>query len=257
MKARLTRAVGVLTFAVSALTATAALAEDPAPPAPAGTPLVVRAAHPMELQPEPPVSRLGFKLAAGLVVVGGGLWAWKRRRAAPAAKRRSLTITARKAIGVRSELLVVEIDGHSLLLGVTPGSIQRLAVLPDALGAEALSEDLDGADLDADPGFAMPRAASSTSPELRDRDRDRDRDRERELDRDRDRDRRARAADREPESRSTASMRSDTLSSRRPDPLPSHIEALPPRARVSTPPRKDTSQMERQIRGLLRTGRGS
>ncbi len=249
MNTSLSRAVGVLTFAVSALTATAALADETAPTAPTGTPLVVRASHPMELQPEPPVSRLGFKLAAGLVVVAGGLWAWKRRRGAPAVKARSLTITARKAIGVRSELLVVEIDGHSLLLGVTPGSIQRLAVLPDALGAEAMSEDLDGAELDADPGFAMPRAVTSTSSELRDRDRARDRDDERE--------RRVRAADREPESRSPASMRSESLASRRPEPLQSHIEALPPRARGSTPPRKDAAQMERQIRGLLRTGRGS
>jgi flagellar biogenesis protein FliO len=250
VSARLAGAVGALTFAVSVLTAPLAIADEPAPPAPAGTPLVVRPSHPMELQPEPSSSRLGFKIAAGLVVLGGGLWAWKRRRGAPAARPRSLTIAARRSIGVRSELLIVEIDGHSLLLGVTPGSIQRLAVLPDAASAAA-AEDLDGADLDAEPGFAVPRAAHSIFAEVREADRgerERDRDRERERDRDRDREARVRAADREPESRQM--LRADSTPSRRPEPIP-------PRARVSTPPRKDAAQMERQIRGLLRAGRSS
>lgn len=257
MSARFTRAVGALTLTVGLLTAGAALADEaatPAPPAPAATPLVVRSSHPVELQPEAPNTMLGIKLGVGLAVVGAGLWAWKRRGQAAAVRPRTLTISARKAVGVRSELLVVEIDGHSILLGVTPGSIQRLATLPDALGADSLMEE---PDVDTEPGFSLPRAAMATptpappSATTNARLFERERERERE---------------REPESR--PSNRLEVSTPRRAEiPPPRRVDSPPPpppaagrtetRARAITPVRKDTAQMERQIRGLLRAGRAS
>ncbi|MFO0624217.1 MAG: flagellar biosynthetic protein FliO [Polyangiales bacterium] len=43
----------------------------------------------------------------------------------------SLNVLRRTGLGMRNELVVVELNGQVLLLGVTPGSIQSLAVLPD------------------------------------------------------------------------------------------------------------------------------
>lgn len=43
----------------------------------------------------------------------------------------SLTVLRRTGLGMRNELVVVELNGQVMLLGVTPGSIQSLAVLPE------------------------------------------------------------------------------------------------------------------------------
>ena len=162
------RAVAALTLAVSVLTPAFARGDEPAPPpaapasapvpvpAPAaepsrGTPLSVRPSRPVELAPEPPRSRYGTAFLVLAALIGGGYWVYRRRSGAmPVVPVRTIKVSARRAIGVRSELLVVEIDGQSLLLGVTPGSIQRLAVLPDLGAAEKVLSD------DVEPGFRLP-----------------------------------------------------------------------------------------------------
>ena len=106
-------------------------AADDAPPG--GTPLNVRPSRPLDLAPASSGSHVGATLTVVVAALGAGAWMWKRRATtATSVRRPSITILARQSIGVRSELLVVQIDGQSLLLGVTSGSIQRLAVLPDA-----------------------------------------------------------------------------------------------------------------------------
>jgi flagellar biogenesis protein FliO len=148
--------VAALTLAVSALTSSVALADE-APPAPEPvkqTPLAVRPSKPLDLAPAPTGSRYGTALAVFALVGGAGLWLYKRKAAGRSgAPRRTITISARRAIGVRSELLVVEVDGQGLLLGVTPGNIQRLAVLPDPAVAEAPAES--DPDNDVEPGFRV------------------------------------------------------------------------------------------------------
>jgi flagellar protein FliO/FliZ len=184
--------VGAVALAVTALTqASAALAEPPpAPsaepvaasatsaaaqpaatpaPAPAATPLAVRPSRPVELAPEPRGLGLGAKLGLGALVLLGGAWVYVQTRNAKknAPKKPSLRIAARAGIGVRSELLIVEVEGQRLLLGVTPGSVQRLAVLPDPDAVPiAAPADLKPApaSTDFEPGFlGALRAAAAQS----------------------------------------------------------------------------------------------
>jgi flagellar biogenesis protein FliO len=126
----------------------------------------VRPTKPLELAPQPSSSRLGTGLVAIAALVGAGFWFLKKRQAKPAAAKRTIEIIARRTIGVRSELLVVEIDGHGLLIGVTPGAIQRLAVLPDAEGERLADEEPEA---DVEPGFRVaghrPEPASDRRPE--------------------------------------------------------------------------------------------
>ena len=46
-----------------------------------------------------------------------------------AKKRSAIDILGRASIGVRNELIVVDVEGTRLLIGMTPGSMQTLAVL--------------------------------------------------------------------------------------------------------------------------------
>lgn len=154
----LTLAVSALTPAVAAdqVQAPAPAAAEPAPAQPAGTRLPVRPSRPLDLAPQPRSSRLGFSLLLLAGALGAGLWAWRRRGGLRSpAPERAITITARAAVGVRSELLVVEVAGQRLLLGVTPAGIQRLSVLTDPEGAveSALGE------ADVEPGFTLPEPA--------------------------------------------------------------------------------------------------
>ena len=104
------------------------------------TPLQLRETHPIALAPEPP-AYAAWKLAGILALMGAGAFFLKRRQAQrrPAETIRSLQVLKKLSIGVRTELLVVDVDGQRLLLGVTPNSIQTLAALPD-LDAAASEE---------------------------------------------------------------------------------------------------------------------
>ncbi len=102
----------------------------PAPPAEGGTPLALRAGKAIELAQEPQHAGLGWKIAAVLAVLGGvALYARKRGLPKKLGESGELTIVRRAALGMRSELLVVNVEGQRLLIGVTPHSIQSLAIL--------------------------------------------------------------------------------------------------------------------------------
>lgn len=129
--------VGALALSVSLL-ASPALA-DPTTPAPApeqGTPLNLRPSSPMS-----PASGsgggFGWKLTAVAAIIGGAAWWLKRKTGAKLAPARAIKVVSRAAIGVRTELVVVEVEGQTLLLGVTPSSIQRLSILGAADPEEA------------------------------------------------------------------------------------------------------------------------
>jgi flagellar biogenesis protein FliO len=99
-------------------------------PAPSGTPLDVRASHPVQLSTESSGSfgtRL-FLFAGGLAAVA---WAVHKRRGTAAASppRPAPAVLSRTRIGLRNEVLVVEVGSQRFLLGSTAHSIQCLAEL--------------------------------------------------------------------------------------------------------------------------------
>jgi flagellar biogenesis protein FliO len=97
--------------------------------APSPTPLALRPGKPLELAHEPPRAGLGWKVLACIAILCGAAF-YARRRLQPArVDDGRLTIVRRTAIGIRSELLVVHVEGQRLLIGVTPHAIQSLAVL--------------------------------------------------------------------------------------------------------------------------------
>lgn len=151
----------VISLALGATTltlASAARAENAAPSstsagsaAPASTPLGLRSTKPLELADEPAQTTLGWKLGALVVLGGFAAWAWKKRSTgATVADTSDLRILRRTSIGVRSELLVVEMDGQRLLLGVTPNAIQNLYIAP-------FTEDSGSAPIDEPLELVRPR----------------------------------------------------------------------------------------------------
>lgn len=108
-----------------------AAAADVAKEASPGLP--VRPSRPLVLNQEAPSSGWGFKAFAMAVVAGGAYVVWKRKKtmARPGQDPQVLRVVRRASVGVRSELVVVEVEGKRLFLGVTPNSINTLAVLAD------------------------------------------------------------------------------------------------------------------------------
>jgi len=138
-----------------AATATVAVIAQPAAPAPiasaapvanvvatvnAAEPdvskLGVRPAHPLTLAPARESSDIGTKLAVMVVIAGAAFAFWKKRKNGGKVQGKSqthtLNVTARARVGLRAEIVIVEVDGQTLLLGVTPQTIQTLSTLSDA-----------------------------------------------------------------------------------------------------------------------------
>jgi flagellar biogenesis protein FliO len=131
----LVRAVAItLALAATVLTSQANAQQDPprdTSPAPAdpATPLALRPTKRLELAQEPPHSGVGWKIVAVIAILGGAAFALRKRIQPKRPEDGQLTIVRRAAIGFRSELLIVNVEGQRLLIGVTPHSIQSLAVL--------------------------------------------------------------------------------------------------------------------------------
>jgi flagellar biogenesis protein FliO len=125
---------------------------------------------------------VGMKLAAVAAVFGGAFLLFKRKNGGFAAKTRTpgtnARIVSRTAVGMRNELLVVEVEGQRLLIGVTPAAMSTLSVLaeePKEMLEEPQSEaikprNISGYDLRIDDDFrassyrpAAPPAAPMTS----------------------------------------------------------------------------------------------
>ncbi len=164
---------GALTAAVMALTPVA-LADAPTPDTPdtpdpnavAGPPVAPPPAPaappggtPLNLRPAPApfgtgggAGSLAPQLALVALAAAGGLWLYKRRARASADEYKPPKILSRTAVGVRSELLVVEVEGQVMLIGVTPQSIQRIAVL-SVLPSAQQAVTLQLAEPTEEPGF--------------------------------------------------------------------------------------------------------
>jgi flagellar protein FliO/FliZ len=127
----------VIALTLTALTATALADEHPAP-APSSTPLTTRPSRPLTLAQANEGTPLGYKVIAGVgVAAAAGLWLRKRRGNQMVKAKSRIDVLGRSSVGMRSELLVVDVEGTRLLIGMTPSSIQTLAVLetPDAVDA--------------------------------------------------------------------------------------------------------------------------
>ena len=114
-------------------------AEIPAPPAtakatdkpPTGTtPLNLRPTKkPATLKKEPKESNWWYKGIFLFIAVAGGVLILRKRGGRfklPQSIVPQLKVVARTSLGVRSELVVAEIDGMRILLGVTPNGISRI-----------------------------------------------------------------------------------------------------------------------------------
>ena len=75
------------------------------------------------------------------MILGATVVYFRRRAGTKGTRDTGLTIVRRTTVGLRSELLVVSVEGQRLLLGVTPHSIQSIAIL-DAESAAPVTENL-------------------------------------------------------------------------------------------------------------------
>jgi flagellar protein FliO/FliZ len=130
------------TYSTIAPTGSARSSDENPPPALSSSPASQQSTTPLALRPSQPTvalrlsdessnSSLGWKLVALMLVIGAVVYGL-RRRTAPRPTSTDLVIARRASLGLRSELIVVNVDGQRLLLGVTPHSIHTLAVLDSA-----------------------------------------------------------------------------------------------------------------------------
>lgn len=139
MRRGLAATVIVLALSASAL-ARSALAqpvESPAGELRTETPLQVRAAQPLTLAPAPARPHFTWVLIALAGAAGAGAWVWKKRGVRPIdVSVPELRILRRTSAGFRCELLLVELQGQRMLLGVTAHAIQNLYIVPEGSSEE-------------------------------------------------------------------------------------------------------------------------
>ena len=151
MKRSIRLIVSALAVGASLVTGTAfADAEPEAAPPSAETKLALRPSTPLALETPPSGTGAAWKLAAFAVIATAGLWVWKQRsRKVPGDELPQVQILRRTTIGVRSELVLVELEGQRVLIGVTPSSMQTLYLLPET-PAEELAPVSMGSDMGRD-----------------------------------------------------------------------------------------------------------
>jgi flagellar biogenesis protein FliO len=112
--------------------AAAPAAAAPVPAKEADVALALRPTKELTLAAEPAPIPWPYKLLFGGIVLAAGVVVWKKRRAL-AAKPTStaVRVLSKTTTGMRGELALVEVGGMRLLIGITPGSMQTLAILPD------------------------------------------------------------------------------------------------------------------------------
>jgi flagellar biogenesis protein FliO len=137
------------TQAAQAAPAASAAAVAPSPaasasaPAETATPLATRPSKPLNLASDSTNTPWTYKVGAGIAVAAAAaLWMRNKRRQQKVKKKPArIDILARQSVAVRSELLVVEVEGTRLFLGLTPNAIQTLMVLDnDSAPVEASAD---------------------------------------------------------------------------------------------------------------------
>lgn len=94
------------------------------------TPLPVRPSRPLALVAEHGYQGSGWKILLGFAGLGIALMLWKRRAPITAATTGcEIQVVTRTSIGGRGELIVVDVGGQRMLLGLTSGSVQYLSAI--------------------------------------------------------------------------------------------------------------------------------
>ena len=79
-----------------------------------------------------------WKFLAGFAGLAAALWYWKRRApSASASPAPELQVVRRAALGNRGEVVVIDVAGQRILLGVTPTSVQMLTMLDEPAAPRA------------------------------------------------------------------------------------------------------------------------
>jgi flagellar biogenesis protein FliO len=133
-------------------------------------PLALRPPAPLTLAAEPPATPWGYKALFGAAILAAGVLVWKKRRALAANPKAAtpVRVLGKTTMGLRGELALVEVGGMRLLVGITPSSMQTLAVLPDDFTEAALAaeEAAEARVADAAPRAAEASRASSNKSDL-------------------------------------------------------------------------------------------
>lgn len=134
------------------------------------SPLALRASTPLVLASEPASTPWYYKAAFGAALLAAGGIVWKRRRmlTPKLGKTGPMRVVAKTTMGLRGELALVEVGGMRLLVGITPSSMQTLAILPDDFALEGVATGREAAPASA-PEEATCRSAAddiTDRPEL-------------------------------------------------------------------------------------------
>jgi flagellar protein FliO/FliZ len=81
-------------------------------------------------------------LALVLAVIAGGAWLMRRLQKLTPARSAPLALRGALAVGPRERVVLVEIDGTWLVLGVAPGRVSALHALPKGAVAEPAPQSL-------------------------------------------------------------------------------------------------------------------
>lgn len=75
-----------------------------------------------------------------LMLVAGVAWLFRRIAVLPGAGAGIIRVVGAAAVGQRERIVVVEVDGTWLLVGVAPGAVRALHAMPKAQSAPAAAE---------------------------------------------------------------------------------------------------------------------
>ncbi len=131
----------------------------------ADVPLALRPATPLALAAEPTTTPWPYKFMFGAALLAAGALVWKKRKSLSAkqAPGTPVRVLGKTSMGLRGELALVEVGGMRLLVGVTPSSMQTLAVLPDDYAESAVAE---GEATQAHTAAALPLNKASAPRDL-------------------------------------------------------------------------------------------
>ena len=175
-----------------------AAVESPAQEPPR-TPLPVRPIRPLSLAHASHGPIDSWKFLAGFAGLAAALWYWKRRTpSAASSPAPELQVVRRATLGNRGEVVVIDVAGQRMLLGVTPTSVQMLTMLDEPTASRATETVADDASMSFEARLTAAHALASARDDARrsrhtmsgsapDRDYDRDRESSRDYDRDYDR----------------------------------------------------------------------
>ena len=133
-------ACGATAMAILVSPLTRASSPDSPTPSPAApstadpsTPLQMRPSPRWSLEPSSTHSSLELWRALGIALAAGSVvafWMIRTKRAGQPSDSR-LNVLRRLPVGVRSEIVLIELEGQHILLGVTPSGIRNLHVVAD------------------------------------------------------------------------------------------------------------------------------